>query len=173
MDDRRKIETPGFEGQGPAGLQVRPAQPVQQPQYGYQQPGISDGGAQYPPAAAAVPPQQQLQPPPPQQPVKDPNLITLSRDYDAYGDRFRSILFRLPNAGDLRKCGYPLKVTYDDAGKVTHSEPVPDSIAKYVVAIGTAQKLDGGTTPIPEASVNSLSLEDFDRCTSAVLRFFL
>lgn len=166
QQDRRFLETPGYEGEQPQAPNVANP-PQQRPLQDDQQQYVDDVRQQRQPDRQAEPPEAPA-------PVLDFDEVMLSRNYEAYGDTITPHLkFRKPNAGDMRKCGYPMRPVYDDSGKEVDSEPVPESVAKYIVALATATTTAGKKTPIPISTVDQFDVFDFHDCAMVVCRFFV
>lgn len=116
---------------------------------------------------------QQPPPPPasaPSQPAVAPRTehadeVVFSRPYNAYGDEVRKIRLRRPTGMDLRKCGYPMRAVLNpDTQQMDGLDFVPSNIAKLIVALSNP--------PLPMSTVDSLELDDYEKCSKLVCSFF-
>lgn len=105
-------------------------------------------------------------PPPPPPQVAEDGVVHLSRGYRAHDlDDVRRIKLRRPTTADLRKCGYPMRTMLDHSGRPCAVEELPDVIGRYVALLSDP--------PLPQSTVNELTLEDFSRLSTCVVGFFM
>lgn len=148
------------------GLPARPAQsaqPAADPTL-----GVRPAPAEYAQMAGGAPefepePQAAYQAPP----AVDipPHTVVLDHPVSAHGEEVRHVRFRKPTTKDLRIAGYPMRNVLGADGRVTAIEELPDVVAKYVSLLSEP--------PLPPSSVNSMDIDDFSKCSGAVLAFFL
>jgi hypothetical protein len=87
--------------------------------------------------------------------------VKLTTPVEAYGEVLSEITFRKPVGKDLRKTGLPNKTTTNEDGvQVNHVDM--EVMAKLMVLLGS----------VPMGAIDSLSMQDFLACSSAVSDFF-
>jgi len=95
----------------------------------------------------------------------DSVTVALSRAYRAHDVSVRQVTFRKPTTADLRRCGYPMRNVLGRDGRVNAIDELPDVVGNYINLLSDP--------PLPPSTVNELSLEDFSKCSEAVLGFFI
>jgi hypothetical protein len=80
---------------------------------------------------------------------------------DHKGDLTAEIGFRKPRAGDITRCGNPVKyMPHDDEQEISFDEP---KMTRMLSAL----------SGIPEAMINRMTSEDWTECAWGIARFFI
>ncbi len=88
--------------------------------------------------------------------------IKLSKPITAHGDEVSEITLRDPGTKDVIELGLPTLIIPSDDGKSAGVEIRQKVVARYIMKLAA----------IPLSSVESLSMNDFSRCTAIVMGFF-
>lgn len=88
--------------------------------------------------------------------------IKLSKPIKAHGEEVSEITLREPGTQDVIDLGYPTLIIPSGDGKSTGVEVRAKVVARYIMKLAA----------IPLSSVESLSMDDFSRCTAIVMGFF-
>lgn len=95
--------------------------------------------------------------------MNDPITVKLSRPLNVVGDVVDTLTIREPNGRDLREIGYPM--TFHDTGGTEVNSAV---MARMIGRLAGTPK----TSSLPLATVDMLSVADWNACMAAVLGFF-
>lgn len=99
--------------------------------------------------------------PPPQVGFDGKDTVWLAKPVTAYGDRIDKLVFRTPNAKDMRLCGgLPFKLFTENDRQYQAIDQ--QTVFNYAVRLAN----------VPASTLDSLSVRDMNAVTEAVSHFF-
>lgn len=93
------------------------------------------------------------------------DAVLLSKPYKAYDIDVQHVRFREPTGADVAACGYPFRVIQPelDSDQI-EIKIIPANVTKLIVRLSQP--------PLPKATVDTLSIVDWNACSRVVNNFF-